>query len=367
MKYYILLIVLAILSYAGVFLHPGLIGVDGYHYLNNLCFKTSISIQEPLSKGLMLLFSCDTLAIKCFLCFLFVISVLGVTQIAKLFVKKPWLAGLFTIGLSPLLLFNFYEFENETFSYPLIIWSQYFFFRYSIEKKSQWLLAGLSLVFTAFLFWRGAAYSLIGFILLNPIVLGIVIIGALLNLKQFWYGIIPIEGVMENTTGWIIGFYGLLLGILGVKGKLLIPGIIFAGMALLNQKFAILLIPILAIGVTIACEKYKTLMQILPVAAIIMLLGWNLTTLTQMPNAEHQRVIQEFITECEIREQRDCKNDWDSGYWITYYSNNKIKPSAWGGGNWNQDYNHGLILTWKELKCNLITTGKQLNLYKCTE
>ena len=55
------------------------------------------------------------------------------------------------MGLSPLVLFSFGEFENELVAYPLILWALYFFFCREWDKV-------VVLGWFGFLFWPWAYY-----------------------------------------------------------------------------------------------------------------------------------------------------------------------------------------------------------------
>ncbi|HUW07352.1 MAG TPA: hypothetical protein VMW01_13965, partial [Williamwhitmania sp.] len=142
---------------------PNLEGADSYYYLNQVCGNNPVWTEGVVQTILFSGISCSQFNTKLILLFCFGVSVFAIALLGELFDEKEgWLAGVFAVGLGPLLFWEFIKFENDQLAYPFLFFAVYFFFAWKIEKKWEQLVASALLMVLAGLIWGGSFYWLVG-------------------------------------------------------------------------------------------------------------------------------------------------------------------------------------------------------------
>lgn len=349
-------------------LRPNIIGFDSYAYYSMTCGLHTVEDLTLATPILFKLIPCNFLAIKLILLGLFFTSVLAIAKIGELFHSKGWLAGAFSF-LSPLLIVEFANFENDQFAFPFLFWSIYFFFKAKMgQKKALNYAIALTLLGISALFWWGGIYyilafalsDLVFFILAIPIVL---IFGWKLLNTAIPYLTNGQVFISEFAPGAAMGYWLFLLVALFSALPIFIPQLAFFFLlGMLNLKFAIHAVPLLSVSVMLLFFKLR---QELIQWVFLLLVGiglgfysWSLMTMP--PTYDQVKLVDQAIFDSQ-ETGLTLKNDWDYGYWVIWRGG---KASAYG---WRQpqDYSQGIILTRENLDCQVLNKVNEMILYKC--
>ncbi len=376
----LLALILAV-PFAFYFFNPIIFGADTFLYLDSICNGTPLMVDDPATVFVFSLLPCNFVFIKILLYSLALVALLGVAKTGELLYKKNgWLAGLF-VFLNPLLVFGMAQLENENFALPLLFWANYFAIKAKLSKgKKRWTNAAIAIILVggAGLFWRGAAYYLVGFGLLAlPFVLP-AIATILVYYNELIANLLPKPGMYEAEFGLALIFLGL--NVFTIAGIFLNTSIILIGaywivILIFMSKLAINAVPWVAIAtlalfnftpfekldVLLKIPFWDTVKTILIISCIFLPFVYGITiTVFQPPDSQDIAVVQEWVALQDSG--REAKNSLSYGYWIQYYGG---EPTAWGGGEWHQDYSSGIVLTYEDLDCELLNESRVMKLFDC--
>lgn len=381
-KHYLLLaLLLAVPFIMFITLRENIVGTDSYMFLSHICNGTTLIDQPPLVSIIFSIIPCDFVAIKIILYILALASLLAIAKTAEIWHKNnAWLAGLF-VFLSPILLFEFSQLENDQLAYPILFWANYFMLRgIKLQKKKPQIIGLFLIVATGLLLWNGAVYYLFPYAALTlfafPFAAGALWIWG----EKLANALRPNLLVYENLQGFgLIFLGGFLISVLGLfcDVVLAVPGIFWLLILWCNMKFGIHVVPFLSIATLNLynhpnfkrfdkkCGKpiWESMKIALVAFAVVMLfvLGTSITY-SQPPTAGQTEIVKKFV-EMQSDCGTDCaKNDWSYGYWVEFYGG---KATAYGGGIWEQDYNSGIILTMWDLNCTMLRQDREMKLMSC--
>lgn len=329
----------------GIWIRPNLFGVDSYATQAFIKFGFGETLRlQPAANALFALLPDSIVLFKLILFSSIVAAIAPIFLLVKRFYdeRTAWIVSFLLLGLSPIILFSFGEFENEILAYPFITWGIY------------WLLISDYLkFFVSFvggtLFWKWFYY--LSFIRKNSFeMLEAQSFSGLIN---FWF---------------LFPFIFFICYINDRRARLL--GYVSIVMVFWNTKFFIFLLPFLALAIPKGLEKlekYPTLRFSLYIIAFCGLFGWNIAFFMQQPTN-----IDVFMVSEAIKLSKDTNlpllNDPSFGYWIMAQG---IK-TPYNPGTWKKfDANvPGIYLTSKDLNCGLISSKEQIgrskiNIFQC--
>jgi len=359
-------------------INPYIIGMDGYYYLNAVCRNGELVGETPLTISIFSLIPCHMGVIKAIMYLLALASTLAVAKTGEVFHKNGWLAGLF-VFLSPLIIFEFAKLENENFAFPLLFFANHLILDGMKKKCVKRQLVAIALVILAGQIWQGSIYYILIYGIMTAVASPFTMAAILRFGNTLTDRLIPVTPVWENTFGVGLIFLGAFtFTIIGVflEPFIIIPSIWWFAIMIYNPKFGIHVIPFLAVGAVNLYNskqlnkldvKYKkpiwgTVKTALVITSVIMLFvgGFAIAT-AQPPTRGHVRLVKEFIAFQDAG--FEAKNGWSYGYWVRYFGGT---PTAWSGGEWNQDFSTGYILTHLDLNCPLVDESAEMQLYACS-
>lgn len=281
-------------------------GFDSYAGLNAVSYGIFTPFGEKYPVwSLVLNFIPNSIFFIKFLLFLSLLfGLLPIWLVVKHFYdsRLAWLSVFLLVGLSPLVLFSFGEFENEIFAYPFILWAIYFFLTKKFVKSFFALVVGSS-------FWYWFYYFFISQKWFSPVV----------EMNMF-------HGLLD---AWFL--LPFIFGVAFLSGQKKWLGLLAFGGWLWNAKLFVFLLPFLALSMANVLfvlqnyegkhmkimQKGKIYSKYVFIIAFFGLLAWNVTFLLQSPNQNDWELV-----DLAIKESQD-KNlplypdlGWD--YWVTY-------------------------------------------------
>lgn len=359
------LFIFAFLATIGLWLRPNLFGFDSYASLAAVRFGwVDLLGFQPFAVFLFELLP-DSLFIFKFLMFLSIfISITGFWVLVKHFYEErlAWLCVFLLLGLSPVILFGFGEFENEVFGYPFIVWGFVFFFVF----KRKFLGLAFFLLSLGFWFWPGY------FLLWGR--------GGVVVEQQLFSGLINF---------WLLLLFVFLIPVLKNK-KLRVCGLIALLLWLFNAKFFIFLLPFVALAIAEAIKRLENFRvsnfvknsvifmsflrnnwNLVYLLAFFGLIGWNIAFFMQQPTQNDLVGVREAL-ELSKDSNLPLHNDWSYGYWL-WSEGFKTKNNP---GHYEYDINSfmagpGIYLTATDLNCVLvrgearIVGRKEMKIYHC--
>jgi len=339
-KQLLTLLAVIILPFLFYLARPNLEGADSYYYLNQVCGNNPVWTEGVVQTILFSGISCSQFNTKLILLFCFGVSVFAIALLGELFDEKEgWLAGVFAVGLGPLLFWEFIKFENDQFAYPFLFFAVYFFFAWKIEKKWEQLAISALLMVLAGLIWGGSFYWLVGLSLsalqLLPIVAVVLlykggeVINPLLNLG------VAYESLFLLGIVWL----GLLIvGYLHIKKDYARQMLFGTAIMFLNAKYALIVVPYLAVSTALWLKnKPPFFKETVFLIAIMLTAVWGFLSLG-MPPMDYQLNAIDYA----LQESNEIKNDWDMGYWIM--SKGGVTEN-YGSQERRFDVNSGIIVT----------------------
>lgn len=307
-------------------IRPDLIDYDSYFFYNN----PTITNQIALANIILTIIPRDILLIKTlqFLSIVFCSITLSLTgQIINQ--KYGWLTGIIALSFAPVMVFEFFKFENEFIAFPFIFLGTYFFVKGTYERT--WInfsvMISIILLVVAGLIWMPTAFYVIGLGLFSilHIILAIPII--IFFGKQLIENLIPNNTIMERTfAAGILPSFLLLIGIGSFYTRFRYAFLLLfcTILMILNAKLIIFSTIWLSLGlmhflagysekVLPEKQKVKRIIEIGLICSITFSLG---IIFTAEPTQQQINAIQTTIT---LSNGNEITNDWDLGYWITYY------------------------------------------------
>jgi hypothetical protein len=347
-KKILLIYTILLLPFFAYFIRPDLLGADGYAFFNYVC--KGLSLDAPQTA--LLFFSempCSFFAAKLFLFGQITTALFAIYLIARLFDKQnAWKAPALALGLMNILLFDFMKFEDDQLAYPLLFFALYFFLRGKKEKTQKrraflWQLGAIALTLLTATIWKGSLLYLLAFgltfwpaTILAYLVIGWLVPGAL-------GAFLPNTIVQENKP--LVGWLSLKFGLLGYLRQLPVFSIellFFSAVAIINSKFTLHAVPLLAVGLMLFWQKLHTPFKIVLIAFAIGTLAWNTYfVFASEPTTETWQAIHYALNVAPNK--MIANNDFGAGYWIEYAGGT---PSAKGGWNEQADFN-GITLARK--------------------
>ena len=350
---------LVFLASAGLWLRSSLFGFDSYATLaavrfgwfDNFAWQPFANVVWAILPDSLLIFNL-IMFLSLFFC------VLGVWKLVCYFYdeRKAWISVFLLLGLSPVLLFGFGEFENEVLAYPLIVWSIYWFLT---SKSIKTTIQSIVTMLFSFGFWGWPYY-----------------------LTFFNFGVSK-GAVEQNRFAGVINFWFLLPFLFFIpllSGNLKWFGLLAMFGWMWNAKLFILLLPFVALAISeffhrveltetsniYVCFLEKHLNYVF-IIAFFCLIGWNIAFVLQLPNQNDWIAVE---TAVKLSEDNNLPlyNDWSYGYW---FWSKGIKTRNNPGDQFDLNYvGKGVYLTEKDLNCLLVYEKKEIarkktNIWQC--
>lgn len=392
----IMVISLVFLSFFLYIDRSEIIGYDSYYFLDYVCDNqtthfTPDEIGFGFQKAFFSLFPCDFLFIKSCLFACFLLSFYIIFKIAEFLKKGTGYLTLLFLGIVPVWIPNFFKFENDVFAFPLVFLSLYFFIKF--KKRDYFfgvpihdsfrfwnLFLSLFLLLVACLFWGGAIYLLVGYAFsFTPLLLVLAIV-LVFFFEKFFTGLFGNILVLENNL--FNGVWYFLMFFLWQKKGMVVSFfdkslfLCLLIIALVNPKFFILVLPLLAFNLAkffVNSDK-KTRLGLLCFGFVLNLfwiLAISLLWVTPYPPISIETEAVQDLIDLGVEKDKETINDWSLGHLVWFYGGETRFHSGYG-----LDVNAGkenkIVLTRKNLKnCEKIKQyqktllGKNLTLYNC--
>lgn len=293
-------------------------GTDSFYYLSLLGLPWSVAVI--------------VLAASFFLSNLVVFAIAE-----KYFPRRGWIAPI-ACFLSPLWLFFFLNFENDVFIMPLLLASMYF------ALKKNWKMV-LACLVPAGLVFKGAFVFLIAYAFFYPLFWLPVAFG-LFMYSTSGLSLLPNFNSMDSSFFWgavLLGF--LWIGFAADKKRpyfwLSLP---FLALVFVQIKFAVFVIPLLALGV-LDFAKHARNKNLIHRGLLLLTLGFFIATLLLIPKAiptsediDLVRVSVPYSRTIGV----PLMNTWPVGHWLNYFFPGFTHVHS--GGIWVQDFRGSLVL-----------------------
>jgi hypothetical protein len=322
----------------GIWIRGNLFGVDSYATLAAIRFDWFDTLSgQPLANIVWHILPDSLLVFKTIMFLSLFLTIVPIWLLVLKFYEErtAWIAVFLMLGLSPLLLFEFGQLENEIFAYPLLVWAVYFF----LTKKP--LLACLfSFVGTCFWVWP---FYLTFFNNSSSSVVEMQMFSGLINL---WF-LLP-----------VVFFIPLIK-----DRRVRLLGLLSVGLWLWNAKLFMFLLPFLALGIAELLRYVKNHTVIIKTAyylAFFGLFAWNIAFLMQQPNRNDLFVVDEAIR-LSADQNLPIYNDWSFGYWL-WSEGIKAENNPGTGDVLNLDRQERpcIVISSKDYDCNLIYGKKEI-------
>lgn len=313
-----------------------LFGFDSYAHLNLVCFGFNSSLfNQPVANMVFSLLPCNLFIINLFMLVLFAFSLFGVFLLVEHFFgsRLAWVSSFLLISLSPMVLFGFFEFENELLAYPFIIWGIYFLLT---NKK----LFSLICFCYSLLFWKWVYYFT--FLQGNSLIIELNLFHGLLDL---WF---------------LLPFLFFIPFLKKINPKLMMWGLIAVVFLLWNSKLFVFVLPFLGLAIAQAIttikssnsklfliEKVRNNTKYIALLAVFCLVGWNITYLISSPTQKDWKTIQ-----IGIKESQDKNLPLYANLSYDYWTTNQLKKEV---------FPHQIIYTKKLLIPHVLITSEDLN------
>lgn len=399
-----LLFILSALIFAPYFFRSDIVGADSYNFLNYMCkeeyhyfkekekqrsldaflaldvsffFEDRYPSEPPLVLLVINLIPCNIVIIKLILFCLFFISLLSIAFLGELFDKEQgWKVGIF-VFLTPLLTWEFLKFENDSFAFPLLLWSMYFFIKGKMEKGHKGRLINhgiaIALVWAASTFWAGSLYYFVAYAI-DSIIAFIIAVPVLIFLgRKLLLHAMPNVAIFENTP-FLAAFYLLIpLWFISYVNLIFLPQLaFFLILAMVNAKFSLHVLPLLSICVLRAylnkdlskSKVWRKLMSLLMILSIAIGIWGGVNILRLPPTAEQWQVIDRGI-EISQEEGLEFYNSWELGYWVQW----KDQAASHSTGPSELDFNtyhDAIVITHLDTNhCAKIEEYVNYKIYRC--
>jgi hypothetical protein len=377
-----ILIIFIILG-VSVFIRPYVAGADTYYYLNHTCHGTEID-KPYISTLVFSLIPCDMNLYKMVQIIILLLSVILITLIGIEVDKEyGWLTGIFAfLGLAlPYEVLG--NLEPQQLALPFILFALWMIVKYLyLNKDDKYIWLSFFAVFISCFIWSGSYIYLFILAALNPLIFMGFIIGGMLfinNVIKFATTLLPNFWVMENLPIIAIIYWTFL--VIGVpqmnklKSELKWIMILFLAIGLLNAKYLIFAIPLLAVGCmlfyrdTIKNKSKKIKAYALFGIVLIVVMFSAIGISKAIPT---QDLMQDLTTahSYAMDNNKIYENDWGLGYYSIYLDYNvKYK----GHMEDYYDYNNSIVVSMPNSyidldinkSCEKLSITKVLNSYTC--
>lgn len=348
-------------------LTPIMSGVDSYYFLNYLWGKdTPYSFEtDPLAQIVFDVLPANIFLLKLLLFGLLTGTTLIISLTGELINKRSgWLAGPFCF-FSLVWINYFARLENDVFAYPLLALSLYFLIK--SKKNKLWGLVSFACIALACLFWQASAL----FFITNSAVWIFSLAAAIPLIIWKWETILnlftpTLSYIQENQA--IIGILNqniLLIGIIGIPTYLLFPTLFYFILAGMRAKYAILLIPFLALGLVQFVDKHKEkIPRYIWIILFITAIGMSIYSLNRSLPDQGTFELIDYAIQTSQDLNKPFVNNWSYGYWVAWRDGT---PTEWGSGFYDkpQDYNHAIGISYVDLNCQQLKEHRILKVYNC--
>ena len=342
-------------------MRPDIVGADSYFFLNLAC--------NSGGSGLNYLFSflpCDIIAIKLMLFGVAFLTALSFGYLGRLFDKENgWMLG-FMFWLNPWFIEFLSRFENDVFAFPFFILSIYFLFSAVKTGKQNHFILSIALAIFAGCLWKAIwLWLIVPALFLGW--LGLVAICAVVfvNWNFIFSQAFGLNTVAENKSFGFIGLNGLsLFGVFGLTREPLafMSLVVFTAMAMIKMQLWIMAAPFYVLGLLLLIKKYSNYpafkSSLISVAVVFALFG-GLILLGEFPQQEYHDAIEYALS---ISEDNKIQNDWDIGHIVKWHGGITDSHSS---PYEQQEFGSGIIVTTKELSCNIVQDFRHVHVYRC--
>lgn len=370
-KKLLLIFFICLIPFLFYFLKPEMVGFDSYAFVNLVCFSQPLNNLLPGAELVFSVLPCNFLFFKLLLFAVFFSCTVVLALIGELFEKeRGWLISLFVLT-APIYFSHFLWFEDDFLAFPFLFLGLYFSLKGVMNKDFKAQFVGFVLIVFAGLFWQGAIFYLIAVGLLTVFPLLFVVPILLVKWNNFVYAFTPSLVISENFP--VFGFLlngVLLIGFVKLPKWLLLPTIFLTVLALLNSKFAFLLVPFLCIGfirlIGLAFNEMKgkekgLFYLILVFMVLVSLVSLSATVMYAEPTSVEFDAI-DFAVEKANDLNKSFVNEWSFGYWVKFKG---IDTNFFESGSGVIDCNASICLTKFEQPCVLLKEFNRLKVYDC--
>jgi len=333
-------------------------GADTYYFINHICYDSQID-SPILSDWIFGVLPCHTPTLKIFQIFLYILSIIPIYLIGKMYEKKlelPKYISLFLIFASLSLSFAMLgNLEDDQLAFPLLFWAQYFYIKY-IHNKGENFVTNLyrlgipiSLIFISFFLWKGTLLYIGVFFLLSRYTI-MLLIPMIFIFWKYIGRLIPNFDVLENLP--IIGIFYLNLNILGIylfftkeDLHLKLMFALFLIIGILNTKYIIHALPLSIVGMM---YLWKEKIHGVPKKELIMIsLVVIMTIFSGMvlyKSAPTEDLFVGIHNTYSLGEDMNIEisNDWSIGYFIEYAG---YEARYKGHPSLEYDFNNKIVIT----------------------
>lgn len=368
-NYWILLFVVSLVAFSGVWLRSVPFGFDSFASLSCVFGVECVALgNQPLAVFVLELLPDSLLAIKAlsFICFFASISFVFLF-VKRFFNKKVALIATFlTVALSPILLFRFGEIENELFAIPLLFCALWLI----THQKNYLKIIATILLGIATLFWTGSIAYLPVLTVFFPQLIIILIIAAIFVFSKIISILSPQVMAVEQTLfGSVFQFFGWFLAFPFFAAtnntKILISGLIALGISVLLPSFMFLATPFVAFAFcSLIMRLNVNWTYFIVIISVFCLIGFNLALFWQEPTTEELILVDKMVFLSE-KEKIPFYADFSYDYWIEFQTKKVLPYPRQAKKDWNNIARPFYGLTIEGLDCKFVSGTRDVNLYKC--
>lgn len=340
------LVIVGVVASLGQLIRPTLFGFDSYA---NLACSRGIDCgmlgSQQAMVAILKMLPADILIYKLFMLFLLIGSLFALYFFAKRFLSPmtSFYAVLLTIGLSPILVFRFAEFENDLFAYFLLFWALYFVFSSKLVPK----IASTILFVVAFIFFSASLVYLPIFALAWWIYL-IPALGFGVFAFSYWSSVLvgnpnfATENILlGGVFQFFLWFFSFPFFVSHKDWRLVVGGVVTLVLATLSPQLMLFVVPFVVLGMGKLLdffEKRENLTILLIVIAVFCLVSYQVAVFNQQPTQEDDGFVSFLVTTAKDK-NIPFTADFTYDYWIENAYNKRLPYSYQS----LKDYNTGKI------------------------
>lgn len=357
---YLIFFFLLLIPFVAYFFRPDFIGNDTYGFLTLICQNDNSVNAEGLSFLVFSALPCNILALKALLFLLAFVSGCFLIKWCSLFSPENGWRASYLVFLSSVFVLEFAKLENDQLAYPFLFASLYFFFK----KSSYSVLISLFLLGIAGLFWQGAIFYLIAFSIgLWPLLF--VSLPLIFFFREQLIGeVIRFGFIAENAPLKFHLHFILNFGLLGffLEPSLTNMGLFLFTLGMISNKFWILSLPFLVVGMILLLERIdrEDFFHLTAIMSVVLVFGLAQSLWLNPPTENDWNAI-EFAIEESGGEK--INNDWGMGYWVRWKggdTNSYQSPAKQSPPEENQ-----LTITKFDLNCTPLKSFGEVMVFRC--